>query len=366
MNRTGTLDAQGVAMPESVVHRWQVAGASVRGALHVREGIANQDAFATWTSDDAAVPVAIVTVADGHGGARHFRSAIGARLAVDKGLEVLREMASRFDAASDAERARITAVDVPLRIVKTWTDAAHAHLAAHPIGEDEWLALQVADGPDAVEMVRAEPLFAYGATLLAALVTRRCIVLVQLGDGDILVVDADGKAVRPVPSDARLVGHLTTSLCRTEAARDFRSAVLPLGRGDAPLLMLSTDGYANSFKDDGHFLRLSRDGARIDPHERYRCVRRPNAGDPRSRIDTRQRRRCHARAPLPGRRCARRTVRGRAARFRGSARGADEGSRSLAHARLDDRAAGGRGRDRVVGAPLAQGPGVDVGRLESG
>ena len=258
MNRTGTLDAQDVAMPESVVHRWQVAGASVRGALHVREGIANQDAFATWTSDDAAAPVAIVTVADGHGGARHFRSAIGARLAVDKGLEVLREMASRFDAASDAERARITAVDVPLRIVKTWTDAAHAHLAAHPIGDDEWLALQVADGPDALEMVRAEPLFAYGATLLAALVTRRCIVLVQLGDGDILVVDADGKAVRPVPSDARLVGHLTTSLCRTEAARDFRSAVLPLGRGDAPLLMLSTDGYANSFKDDGHFLRLSR------------------------------------------------------------------------------------------------------------
>ena len=63
--------------------RWAVAGASVRGALHVRDGLPNQDALLTWVSDDPAAPVAIVTVADGHGGARHFRSAIGARLAVE-------------------------------------------------------------------------------------------------------------------------------------------------------------------------------------------------------------------------------------------------------------------------------------------
>jgi serine/threonine protein phosphatase PrpC len=237
---------------------WRALGASVRGALHVRDELPNQDALASWISNDPGAPVAIVTVADGHGGARHFRSAVGARLAVDVSLEVLREMAARFDGASEAERARITAVDVPLRIVKAWTDAVHAHLAAHPISDDEWSALNAADGAWAVDMVRHEPLFAYGATLLAALVTERCIVLTQLGDGDILVVDADGLASRPVPSDERLVGNLTTSLCRSDASSDFRCAVLSLDR-ELPLVLLCTDGYANSFRSDADFLQVGPD-----------------------------------------------------------------------------------------------------------
>jgi len=235
---------------------WRVAGASVRGALHVRDGLPNQDALATWTSPDPASPIAIVTVADGHGGARHFRSAVGARLAVDVSLEVLREMAARFDIVSETERARIVAIDVPLRIVKAWTDAAHAHLAANPIGDHEWSALEAADSASAVEMVRNEPLFAYGATLLAALATERCIVLTQLGDGDILAVDADGTATRPVPSDDRLIGNLTTSLCRSDASSDFRCAVLPLDRENPPLLLLATDGYANSFRSDADFRQI--------------------------------------------------------------------------------------------------------------
>ncbi len=198
-------------------------------------------------------------MADGHGGARHFRSAIGARLAVDHSLNVLREMASRFDEASDAERSRITAVDVPLRIVQAWSDAAHAHLAANPISHDEWVALEAADGATGLELVRNEPLFAYGATLLTALVTPRCIVLTQLGDGDILVVDASGATTRPVPSDERLIGNLTTSLCRSDAASDFRCAVIAIDQDAPPLLLLSTDGYANSFKSDGDFLQVGRD-----------------------------------------------------------------------------------------------------------
>jgi serine/threonine protein phosphatase PrpC len=237
-------------------NRWRVAGASVRGALHVRDGLPNQDALATWMSSEPAAPVAIVTVADGHGGARHFRSAVGARLAVDLSLNVLREMAARFDTVDDAERARISAIDAPLRIVNAWTDAVHAHLEANPIAEQEWSVLEAVDGVLAVEMVRHEPLFAYGATLLAALVTEQCVVLMQLGDGDILVVEGDGTARRPVPSDERLVGNLTTSLCRSDAWRDFRCAVLPQGRDSAPLVLLATDGYANSFRSDAGFRRI--------------------------------------------------------------------------------------------------------------
>jgi serine/threonine protein phosphatase PrpC len=225
----------------------------------VRDGLANQDAWASWTSSGSSPPTAVIAVADGHGGARHFRSAVGARLAVDVTVEVLRDAAPFIDTAPDGERTRVMVVDTPLRIVQTWARAARGHLAAHPISDDEWLSLEAADGASALDAVRDDPLLAYGATLLAALVTEQCVVLAQLGDGDILAVDADGSTTRPVPSDERLVGNLTTSICRADAHRDFRGVVMPIESQRPALLLLCTDGYANSFESDADFMKVGQD-----------------------------------------------------------------------------------------------------------
>ena len=46
-----------------------------------------------------------------------------------------------------------------------------------------------------------DPVIAYGSTLLAGLLTSRTLVLVQIGDGDILSVDASGVSSRPFPHD---------------------------------------------------------------------------------------------------------------------------------------------------------------------
>ncbi len=239
---------------------WRVAGCSVRGAAHVRAGLPNQDALSLWSGDaGGGVACAAAAVADGHGGPRHFRSETGARLAVEIAIKRLRTLAAGLEQCAPAERSRHVAAHGPAAIVSEWVASARADLAAQPIRDFEWAALAEAEDQAAVDSVRADPLLAYGATLLAALVTPSTIVLLQLGDGDVLWVAADGSTRRPMAPDERLAGNRTTSICRPDAEDDVRLAVLHRDPRDPALLLLSTDGYANSFRSDDDFLCIGDD-----------------------------------------------------------------------------------------------------------
>jgi serine/threonine protein phosphatase PrpC len=233
---------------------WRTLGASVRGASHLRSGAPNQDALKIDAREDAAVAV----VADGHGGARHFRSADGARLAVQAAHEALLALAPAF-AADESQRAQLAAVELPQRIVGRWVELTLADLAARPLTEQELAGVEAGEGAEAAASVRADPLLAYGATLLAALAVPGTLVIAQLGDGDVLLVDRAGHTSRPVPRDERLLGSFTTSICRPGAEADFRSVVLDGDAATPALLLLSTDGYANSFRSDGDYLQVGTD-----------------------------------------------------------------------------------------------------------
>jgi hypothetical protein len=100
---------------------------------------------------------------------------------------------------------------------------------------------------------------AYGATLLIAAVTERFVMYLQLGDGEILSVSDSGDIGRPLIKDERLFGNETTSLCAPEAWRDFRVNFQPLTQSRPALILLSTDGYPNSFRDEGGFLKVGSD-----------------------------------------------------------------------------------------------------------
>jgi hypothetical protein len=95
--------------------------------------------------------------------------------------------------------------------------------------------------------------------LLAILATGRFILYLQLGDGDIVAVNDRGEVRKPVAKDDRLLGNETTSLCLARAAQDMRVTVAPID-GDIPaLVVVSTDGYANSFRDEEGFLKVGAD-----------------------------------------------------------------------------------------------------------
>lgn len=101
-----------------------------------------------------------------------------------------------------------------------------------------------------------DPVLAYGATLLAAAVTDHGVLYVQLGDGDILAVEESGATKRPLPADERLIANHTTSLCQESAVSETRIAV---SRETPALILVSTDGYSNSFRTDRDFLKIGSD-----------------------------------------------------------------------------------------------------------
>jgi serine/threonine protein phosphatase PrpC len=225
---------------------WRVFGRSVRGASHRRRHAPNQDALG-W-SEIQGGQVALV-VADGHGSPACFRSRTGAELAVECSLSLLAEFAGRLNFSNgfldDVEP------ELKQQLIARWREAVDAHLSATPFTEEELKKLSQRAG--------RTHFTAYGSTLLAALAGEKHLVLLQIGDGDILIVSPNGQVIRPWPRDPRLLGVETTSLCTEDAVANIRLRVEPLTGASPRLVLLCTDGYSNSFRADAGFLKVGTD-----------------------------------------------------------------------------------------------------------
>ncbi len=226
----------------------------MRGAAHVRGQLPNQDAI-RWSG--GAGGALVLAGSDGHGSARCFRSDVGARLAVQTGTRVLCQAL-----ATGEDLADLGTIERLVRsVVDEWALAVTADLRLFPVARIEVERLEAKSGAAATASVARQPLLAYGATLLLVAVTARGILYLQLGDGDVVCVSDAGRPWRPLPPDERLFGEQTTSLCTPHAAHDFRVSFQRTRGGGAPpaLVLVSTDGYANSFRDERGFLQVGPD-----------------------------------------------------------------------------------------------------------
>jgi hypothetical protein len=236
---------------------WQVLGRSVRGASHTRMGLPNQDAIG-WreSAGCAGGPEAfrgevLLAVADGHGSAKCFRSDLGSRFAIDTAMELM-------GAPGSPDRERL-----PQELVCRWRRAVESHLAEEPIAANTLKQLERKLGKDARRAVECDPALAYGSTLVAAMVSDRAVWYVQLGDGDILTVSEEGEVGRPWAREGDRIGDETASLATRDAAREVRMRVTGAQEAMPALVLLATDGYANSFREDGGFLAVGADLLRM-------------------------------------------------------------------------------------------------------
>lgn len=237
---------------------WCVIGKSVRGASHVRAGLPNQDAILWQPESGARLPMTLA-VSDGHGSAKSFRSDMGARLAVETATLVLQEfLDGQPDDVSLSAIKRTAEERLPQELWRRWKEAVADDIKNNPLSTDELDALQKKEGSATRQAVETNPLFAYGATLLTVLVAESFIIYLQLGDGDILAVSDTGAVTRPLPKDKRLFANETTSLCSSNAWRDFQIGFQTLVQPPS-LILLSTDGYANSFRNEAGFLKVGSD-----------------------------------------------------------------------------------------------------------
>lgn len=238
---------------------WRVIGESVRGASHARANLPNQDAI-RWAPESGVGLPLILAVSDGHGSAKSFRSDVGARLAVETTTEVIRDLLNGQPDLANLSAIKRTAEErLPQELARRWNEAVETHLRHNPFSPDKLSALEEKDGAAARQAVETNPLLAYGATILAVLVAESFIIYLQLGDGDILAVSETGEVARPLPKDERLFANETTSLCSRNAWRDFCVSFQALSDLPPALILLATDGYANSFRDEEGFLKVGAD-----------------------------------------------------------------------------------------------------------
>ena len=213
---------------------WHVLTESVRGASHHRNGLPNQDAVA-----HAQNPL-VIAVADGHGSARCTHSALGAKFAVEAALEIVTQVFKTPNLS--LPQVRNLAEVIPKAIHRCWKEKVNAHI-------HDYLR---------IEAPIETPYLPFGTTLLVACVLEDCILYWQIGDGDIVLIQADGTTATPIPNDERLLGNDTTSLCGKKPWQDFREAFVPIIEPPKAIFLIS-DGYKNSFKESTGFYQALSD-----------------------------------------------------------------------------------------------------------
>lgn len=244
---------------EPHLFKWRIVGKSVQGASHKRASLPNQDAIDWFPQSGAGLPL-ILAVSDGHGSAKSFRSDEGACLAVTTATTVMQDfLKGQPDLTHHSAIKRTAEERLPQELVRRWEKGVNAYLDKTPFSPEELNALEKKEGARARQLVETNPLLAYGATLLAVLVTESFIVYLQLGDGDILAVSEMGEVSRPLRKDERLFANETTSLCSRNAWHDFQVSFQTLSGSPPALILLATDGYANSFRDEKGFLKVGSD-----------------------------------------------------------------------------------------------------------
>lgn len=239
---------------------WRVIGETVPGASHLRGGIPNQDSLLYVRQSSARLPI-IVSISDGHGSNKCFRSDRGSRFAVRVGADLLDELINgRHAALPPAEIEGKVRESLTAEFIKRWRALVDADLKREPFREAEFARMIEKDGETARRRVEDNSYLAYGATSLSFLLTPTYALYLQLGDGEMVTVSARGEIGAALPEDMRLLANETTSLCLDKAADDFRFAVHPHGEGDLPaLILMTTDGYYNSFATTAGFHQVGGD-----------------------------------------------------------------------------------------------------------
>ena len=238
---------------------WRIIGETVPGASHLRAGIPNQDAILQLRESARGLPL-VLSVSDGHGSDKCFRSDRGSRFAVKVGVRLVGDFMDEPRGAFDPREIGSSGEEwLSEEFIRRWREAVEADIDRRPFTKEEMKRLEEKDGERARKLVEANPLLAYGATSLTVAVQESFILYLQLGDGEILTVSESGEVKRPLPEDERLFANETTSLCSKGAERDFRFCLQKLEDEHPALILLSTDGYVNSFSNREGFLKVGSD-----------------------------------------------------------------------------------------------------------
>ncbi len=229
---------------------WDVLGNSVRGASHKRSGIECQDSYKKIQCDDGTL---IMAIADGHGSKNCPYSKTGSSIAVNVFCKVMSEYLSNYNGSYgqlitylNREGDTKIAKEIDLEWKKRIEKVHRRKKREIPTDNSGHI------NSGAVYSL-------YGTTLLGLVLAKEFIFAYQLGDGDIISVGQN--SIESVVLGDRILGVETHSLCKDNSWEKAITTIRRIGSDDnyPRMLMLSTDGFANSYKDETEFFKTCRE-----------------------------------------------------------------------------------------------------------
>jgi hypothetical protein len=263
---------------------WHVVGESVQGATHVKKHIPNRDTMFIWTPDNSGVgPPLVLAIADGRGSVRCCRSDLGAKFLVKIAARLLQNFADLAPDVTNQAALVDSTSKLGQAIVLNWQKAIEKHLAQNKLRPEEIARVGIAAGKSVQQQIAADPVLAYGATLLSILITESYALYLQFGEGDLLSVDRNGNPTAVFPTfELELTANpaqkveqrtrtgaidpysqLTNSAIVNVSVhpiwRNLQIRLVPFTDYVPEMILVATDGYANSFKSDLDFRKIAPD-----------------------------------------------------------------------------------------------------------
>lgn len=214
---------------------------SERGESHLHDGRVCQDSSASFSDECGTVAV----VSDGHGGCDYVRSQIGSAMACEAAVKNIRRLFENISPEAFLAEPDMMLIQLEAAIINDWNESVRSHYEANPFTEEELDCVSEKAGASYRSGHRIER--AYGATLIAAAVTRDYWFGIQIGDGKCAAFDEAGICTQPIPWDEKCFLNKTTSICASDALRDFRhfySEKIPTA------VFMGSDGIDDSFKNE--------------------------------------------------------------------------------------------------------------------
>ena len=227
-----------------------VFGESVQGASHVRSGKECQDSLKKIEKDENTV---ILAVADGHGSEACPYSKTGADIAVNVFCKIMDDYLDTYAKQSDMLMTFLKREGDTKVAQEIDTEWKRRVLKAHS-GNKREITLDEDGNKDRNAVYRM-----YGSTLIGLVITKEFLFAFQLGDGDIMSVSAQG--VQNVINADKILGTETHSLSKAES---WKKAITCIKKQDENrklpwMVMLSSDGMANSYKNEDEFRKTCSD-----------------------------------------------------------------------------------------------------------
>ncbi|MCR5456947.1 MAG: protein phosphatase 2C domain-containing protein [Clostridiales bacterium] len=212
---------------------------SAMGYLHKESKTPCQDYSASYKDSERT----IITCCDGHGGKIHIRSHVGSHMASNAIINVFRSL-SYSELKSNNEEEIIK--KIKLNLLCDWNRQVEEQIGRKPISKSECRELTI----NKIDALKDNPSRAFGTTMTGAMVMRNKLVVVGIGDTEVIGV-RKGKRIRFLEDENDPAANVTYSMCQEEAFKYLRVKILDWRDYDG--VFLCTDGLSGPYQSYENF-----------------------------------------------------------------------------------------------------------------